>query len=81
MALGMVPGVGGFASQAAQMAIDAREKAFEERQDAATASIMAQSTPAIQATEADIGEAVRTNPRYARLMQFIVDKSCPPPTP
>ena len=81
MALGMVPGVGGFASQAAQMAIDAREKRFEERQEAATSSIMAQSTPAIQATEAEIGEAVRTNPRYARLMQLIVDKSCPPPTP
>jgi hypothetical protein len=81
MALGMVPGVGGFATNAMQMAMDAREKAFEERQDAATASIMAQSAPAIQATEAEIGEAVRTNPRYARLMQLVVDKSCPPPTP
>jgi hypothetical protein len=78
-ALGMVPGVGGFARQAADMAIDARAKAFEERQDAATSSIMAQSAPAIAATEAEIGEAVRTNPRYARLMQLVVDKSCPPP--
>ena len=80
-ALGMVPGVGGFATNAMQMAMDAREKRFEERQDAATASLMAQSAPAIQATEAEIGEAVRTNPRYARLMQLVVDKSCPPPTP
>ncbi len=80
-ALGMVPGVGGFARQAADMAIDARAKAFEERQDAATSSMMAQSAPAIAATEAEIGEAVRTNPRYARLMQLVVDKSCPPPTP
>lgn len=79
--LGMVPGVGGFATNAMQMAMDAREKAFEERQDAATASIMAQTAPAIQATEAEIGDAVRTNPRYARLMQLVVDKSCPPPTP
>jgi hypothetical protein len=78
-ALGMVPGVGGFARQAADMAIDARAKAFEERQDAATSSIMAQSAPAIAATEAEIGDAVRTNPRYARLMQLVVDKSCPPP--
>jgi hypothetical protein len=81
VALGMVPGVGGFATNAMQMAMDAREKTFEERQEAATASIMAQSAPAIQATEAEIGEAVRTNPRYARLMQLVVDKSCPPPTP
>ena len=78
-ALGMVPGVGGFARQAADMAIDARAKAFEERQGAATSSMMAQSAPAIAATEAEIGEAVRTNPRYARLMQLVVDKSCPPP--
>jgi hypothetical protein len=80
-ALGAVPGVGGFARQAADMAIDARSKAFEERQKAGTASIAAQSAPAIAATEAEIGEAVRTNPRYARLMQLVVDKSCPPPTP
>jgi hypothetical protein len=45
------------------------------------AAIAAQSAPAISATEAEIGEAVRTNPRYARLMQLVVDKSCPPPTP
>jgi hypothetical protein len=81
VALGMVPGVGGFATNAMQMAMDAREKRFEERQEAATSSIMAQSAPAIQATEAEIGDAVRTNPRYARLMQLVVDKSCPPPTP
>ncbi len=81
MALGMVPGVGGFATNAMQMAMDARQKAFEERQEAATGSIMAQSAPAIAATEAEIGEAIRTNPRYARLMQLVVDKSCPPPTP
>jgi hypothetical protein len=81
VALGMVPGVGGFATNAMQMAMDAREKRFEERQDAATASLMAQSAPAIQATEAEIGEAVRTNPRYARLMQLVGDKGCPPPTP
>jgi hypothetical protein len=80
-ALGAVPGVGGFARQAADMAIDARTNAFEERQEAGTAAIMAQSAPAIAATEAEIGEAVRTNPRYARLMQLVVDKSCPPPTP
>lgn len=81
MALGMVPGVGGFAQQGAQVIMDAREKRFEERQEQATSSIMAQSAPAIQATDAEIGEAVRTNPRYARLMQLVVDKSCPPPTP
>ena len=81
MALGMVPGVGGFATNAMQMAMDAREKRFEERQEAATGAIMAQSAPAIQATEAEIGDAVRTNPRYARLMQLVVEKSCPPPTP
>jgi len=80
-ALGAVPGVGGMARQAADMAIDARANAFEERQEAGTAAIMAQSAPAIAATEAEIGEAVRTNPRYARLMQLVVDKSCPPPTP
>ena len=80
-ALGAVPGVGGFARQAADMAIDARANAFEQRQEAGTAAIMAQSAPAIAATEAEIGEAVRTNPRYARLMQLVVDKSCPPPTP
>ena len=80
-ALGAVPGVGGIARQAADMAIDARAKAFEERQEAGTAAIMAQSAPAIAATDAEIGEAVRTNPRYARLMQLVVDKSCPPPTP
>ena len=80
-ALGAVPGVGGIARQAADMAIDARANAFEERQEAGTAAIMAQSAPAIAATEAEIGEAVRTNPRYARLMQLVVDKSCPPPTP
>ena len=79
-ALGMVPGVGGLARQGVDMAIDARAKAFEERQDAATSAIMAQSAPAYAATEAEIGETVRTNPRYARLMQLIVDKSCPPPT-
>ena len=81
VALGMVPGVGGFATNAMNMAMDARQKAFEERQQAATQSVMAQSAPAIAATEAEIGEAVRTNPRYARLMQLVVDKSCPPPTP
>ena len=81
VALGMVPGVGGFATNAMQMAMDAREKRFEERQEAATSSLMAQSAPAIQATEAEIGDAVRTNPRYARLMQLVVSKSCPPPTP
>ncbi len=81
MALGMVPGVGGFATNAMQMAMDARQKAFEERQEAATGSIMAQSAPAIAATEGEIGDAIRTNPRYARLMQLVVDKSCPPPTP
>ena len=81
VALGMVPGVGGFATNAMQMAMDAREKRFEERQEAATSSLMAQSAPAIQATEAEIGDAVRTNPRYARLMKLIVDKGCPPPTP
>jgi hypothetical protein len=81
VALGMVPGVGGFATNAMQMAMDAREKAFTERQDAATGAIIAQSAPAIQATEAEIGDAVRNNPRYARLMQLVVDKSCPPPTP
>ena len=81
VALGMVPGVGGLATNAMQMAMDAREKRFEERQEAATSSLMAQSAPAIQATEAEIGDAVRTNPRYARLMQLVVDKGCPPPTP
>ncbi len=81
VALGMVPGVGGLATNAMQMAMDARQKAFEERQEAATSAIMAQSAPAIQATDAEIGDAVRTNPRYARLMQLVVDKSCPPPTP
>ena len=81
VALGMVPGVGGFATNAMQMAMDAREKRFEERLDNTTSSIMAQSGPALQATDAEIGEAVRTNPRYARLMQLVVEKSCPPPTP
>jgi hypothetical protein len=81
MALGMVPGVGGFATNAMQMAMDAREKRFEERQEAATGAIMAQTAPAYQATEAEIGDAVRTNPRYARLMQLVVEKSCPPPMP
>jgi hypothetical protein len=64
-----------------QMAMDAREKRFEEKMDASNAAIMAQSAPAIQATEAEIGDAVRSNPRYARLMQLVVDKSCPPATP
>jgi hypothetical protein len=81
VALGMVPGVGGFATNAMQMAMDARQKAFEERLETTTGQVMAQSAPAIQATEAEIGEAVRTNPRYARLMQLVVDKGCPPPTP
>jgi hypothetical protein len=79
VALGMVPGVGGFATNAMQMAMDARQKAFEERLEGTTGQVMAQSAPAIAATEAEIGDAIRTNPRYARLMQLVGEKSCPPP--
>jgi hypothetical protein len=78
-ALGAVPYVGGLASEAARMVMDAREKSFEERQANEAAPVRAQSNQALTATQNEIGGAMQSNPRYARLMQLVAEKNCPPP--
>ena len=77
--LGAVPGVGAIATEATRMVMDAREKSFEERQATEAAPVRAQSNQAIVATQSEIGGAIQSNPRYARLMQLVTDKNCQAP--
>jgi hypothetical protein len=77
-ALGMVPG-GGIAASAIASAQQAQAEAFAKRQQAEAAPVYAQSSRAITATTTEMGQAMQSNPRFARLMQLVADKNCPPP--
>lgn len=77
-AVGMLPG-GGFATQAIVAAQQAQAQNFAARQAQEAAPVRAQSSAAIAATGNEMSQALQSNPRYARLMQLVVDKSCPPP--
>jgi len=77
-ALGMVPG-GGFAAMAAQQAMMAQQQAFAQKQMQEAAPVRAQTSQAITATTTEMTQSMRENPRFARLMNMSVEKSCPPP--
>jgi len=77
-ALGMVPG-GGFAAMAAQQAMMAQQQAFAQKQMAEAAPVRAQTSQALTATTTEMTQGMRENPRFARLMNMSVEKSCPPP--
>ena len=77
-ALGMVPG-GGIAAMAAQQAMMAQQKAFAERQMQEAAPVRAQTSQALTATTTEMTQGMRENPRFARLMNMSIEKSCPPP--
>lgn len=77
-ALGMVPG-GGYAAMAAQQAMMAQQQAFAEKQAKEAAPVRAQTSQALTATTTEMTQAMRENPRFARLMNMSIEKSCPPP--
>ena len=77
-ALGMLPG-GGYAAMAAQQAMMAQQQAFAQKQMQDAAPVRAQGSQAITATTTEMTQAMRENPRFARLMNLSVEKSCPPP--
>jgi len=77
-ALGMVPG-GGIAASAIAAGQQTQAEAFAKRQQAEAAPVYAQSSRSITATTTEMGQAMQSNPRFARLMQMTVDKNCPPP--
>jgi hypothetical protein len=77
-ALGMVPG-GGLAASAIAAGQQAQAQSFAQRQQAEAAPVYAQSSRAITATTTEVGQAMQNNPRFARLMQMVVDKNCPAP--
>jgi hypothetical protein len=74
-ALSMLPG-GGYAAQAAQMAMMAQQKAFADKQAAEAAPVRAQTSQALTRTGSELGQAMQSNPRMARLMQLTMDKNC-----
>jgi hypothetical protein len=77
-ALSMVPG-GGFAAMAAQQAMMAKQQAFIEKQNQDAAPVRAQTNQAITASMGELNQGMQQNPRFARLMNMSVEKSCPPP--
>jgi len=77
-ALGMVPG-GGYAAMAAQQAMMAQQQAFAQKQIQEAAPVRAQTSQALTATTTEMTQGMRENPRFARLMNMSVEKSCPPP--
>jgi hypothetical protein len=74
----MVPG-GGYAASAIAAGQQAQAQALAQRQQAEAAPVYAQSNKSITATTTEMGQAMQSNPRFARLMQMTVDKNCPPP--
>jgi hypothetical protein len=77
-ALGMVPG-GGYAAMAAQQAMMAQQQAFAQKQIAEAAPVRAQTSQALTATTTEMTQGMQQNPRFARLMNMSIEKSCPPP--
>jgi hypothetical protein len=77
-AVGMLPG-GGFATQAIMAAQQAQTKSFADKQAKEAAPVRAQMNQSLTATGNELGQALQSNPRYARLMQLVVDKNCPAP--
>jgi hypothetical protein len=77
-AVGVLPG-GGYAAMAAQQAMMAQQQAFAQKQAAEAAPVRAQTSQALTATTTEMTQAMRENPRFARLMNLSVQKSCPPP--
>jgi hypothetical protein len=77
-ALSMVPG-GGYAAMAAQQAMMAQQQAFAQKQAQDAAPVRAQTSQALTATSTEMTQAMRENPRFARLMNLSVEKNCPPP--
>jgi hypothetical protein len=77
-AVGMLPG-GGFATQAIAAAQQAQAKSFGDKQAKEAAPVRAQMSQSLTATGNELGQAIQSNPRFARLMQLVVDKNCPPP--
>ena len=77
-ALSMVPG-GGIAASAIGAAQQAKTQEFVARQQAEAAPVYAQTSQALTATTGEFGQAMQDNPRFARLMQLVVDKNCPTP--
>jgi hypothetical protein len=77
-AVGQLPG-GGFAAMAAQQAMMAQQQAFAQKQIQEAAPVRAQTSQALTATTTEMTQAMRENPRFARLMNMSIEKSCPPP--
>ena len=77
-ALGMLPG-GGYAAMAAQQAMMAQQQAFAQKQMQEAAPVRAQTSQAITATTTEMTQGMRDNPRFARLMNMSIERSCPPP--
>jgi hypothetical protein len=74
----MVPG-GGIAASAIAAGQQAQTQQFAQRQQAEAAPVYAQTSRSITATTTEMGQAMQSNPRFARLMQMTVDKNCPTP--
>ncbi len=77
-AVGTLPG-GGYAAMAAQQAMMAQQQAFAQKQAAEAAPVRAQTSQALTATSTEMTRGMQENPRFARLMNLSVQKSCPPP--
>jgi hypothetical protein len=77
-AVAQLPG-GGYAAMAAQQAMMAQQQAFAQKQIAEAAPVRAQTSQALTATTTEMTQGMRENPRFARLMNMSVEKSCPPP--
>ena len=77
-ALGLLPG-GGYAAMAAQQAQMAQQQAFVQKQIEEAAPVRAQTSQSITATTTEMTRGMQENPRFARLMNLSVAKSCPSP--
>lgn len=77
-ALAQLPG-GGYAAMAAQQAMMAQQQAFAQKQIQEAAPVRAQTSQSITATTTEMTRGMQENPRFARLMNLSIAKSCPPP--
>jgi hypothetical protein len=77
-ALGLVPG-GGIAGAAIAKGQQAQAQAFAQKQATEAAPVRAQMNQSLTAVGGEMGQAIQSNPRFARLAQLLVDKNCPPP--
>jgi hypothetical protein len=64
---------------AGQQAMMAQQQAFAQKQANEAAPVRAQTSQALTATTTEMTRGMQENPRFARLMNMSIEKSCPPP--